>query len=374
MTNKILFIGFDDFSHINAPVIEQLTNHFKMYQIKKVWLKPQLKKEKVTLAIAFGAMLWELGDDFLSGHKKWKNWRNHFYSTGYMIRALSRIAKNETLKENYVFTFQTQSLFKCPGGRLGHFIYTDHTNLNNLNYKLINQQEYLASKSFRLKEREIYQEASSIFVMSENIRRSLIEQYGISPEKTHLVFAGATTGQQTVSNREKFKRKNIVFAGKDWSRKGGPLLLEAFKKIKIQIPDATLTIIGSNPKTQLDGVIVRGVVPKSDVVKAFQEATVFCLPTKREPFGMVFIEAMFNRLPVVCTTCGATPDLIENGKNGFLIPFQSEALAEKLCILLENPQMAEQFAEEGFKKASTIYTWDNVGERMAAVIRNQISE
>lgn len=372
MTNKILFIGFDDFSHINAPVIEQLNNHFKTFQIRKVWLKQKLKKEKLTLIIALGAMVWELGNDFLYGHKKWKNWRNHFYSTGFMIRALSRIAKEETQKENYLFTFQTQSLFKCPGGQFGHFIYTDHTNLNNLNYKLINQQEYLASKSFRLMEREIYQEASSIFVMSENIRRSLIDQYGINPKKTHLVFAGANTGQLTDSNREKFKSKNIVFAGKDWNRKGGPLLMEAFKRVKQRVPDATLTIIGCNPPTQVNGVMIKGVVPKSEVMKAFQEGTVFCLPTKREPFGMVFIEAMINRLPVVCTSCGATPDLIENGKNGFLVPFNEDELAEKLCLLLENPKMAEQFADEGFKKVSTTYTWNKVGDRMATVIRKEI--
>jgi glycosyltransferase involved in cell wall biosynthesis len=372
MNNKILFIGFDDFSHINAPVIQQLTQHFSKFQIRKVWLKPQLKKQKVTLAIAFGAMLWELGADFLNGDKKWRKWRNHFYSTGYMMRALSKIAKKETEKEPYIFTFQTQSLFKCPGGRFGHFIYTDHTNLNNLNYQLVNHQEYLASKSFRLKEREIYREAASIFVMSENIRRSLIDQYGISPKKAHLVFAGANTGESVKTSSEKFRRRNIVFAGKDWDRKGGPLLLEAFKKIREQIPDATLTILGCNPKTLQEGIQIKGEVPKSEVIGAFQESTVFCLPTKREPFGMVFIEAMFNRLPVVCTACGATPDLIEEGKNGFLVPFQSDALAEKLILLLTQPELAEQFADEGYRKACTIYTWDNVGQRMANVIRKQM--
>lgn len=373
MVNKILFIGFDDFSHINSPVIEQLTRHFSDFQIKKVWLKPQLKKQKLTLAVAFGAMLWELGDDFLRGDKRWKNWRNHFYSTGYMIHKLSEIADAETKKDSYAFTFQTQSLFKCPGGQFGHFIYTDHTNLNNLNYRLIRPNEYLASKKFRLKEQEIYENATTVFVMSENIRRSLIEQYGISSEKACLVYAGANTGEPVKTKSEKFKSKNIVFVGKDWERKGGPLLMEAFQKVRRKIPEATLTIIGCNPVTDTEGCHIMGVVPKSEVTKAFQQAAVFCLPTRREPFGMVFIEAMFNKLPVVCTSVGATPDLVVDGKNGFLISFQSDALAEKLCLLLENPKLAEQFAEEGFKKVNSQYTWDNVGNRMSSVIRKQMS-
>ena len=87
---------------------------------------------------------------------------------------------------------------------------------------------------------------------------------------------------------------------------------------------------------------------------------------------MVFIEAMFNRLPVVCTAVGATPDLVENGKNGFLVPYQADALAEKLCCLLENPSLAETFAENGFKKAEEKYTWEKVGDRMAEVIRKRI--
>ena len=88
---------------------------------------------------------------------------------------------------------------------------------------------------------------------------------------------------------------------------------------------------------------------------------------------MVFIEAMFNKLPVVCTSVGATPDLIEDGRNGFLVSFQSDALAEKLCLLLENPKLAEQFAEEGFNKVNILYTWENVGNRMSSVIRKQMS-
>jgi hypothetical protein len=191
MSNKILFIGFDDFSYINQPVIDQLSRHFTNYEIRKVWLKPLLKRKKLTLALAVFFLIVELGGDFLTGNKKWRNWRNHLYSTGFMIRTLSALAAKEAQKDVYAFIFQTQSLFKCPPGLYGNFIYTDHTNLNNLNYPQTGRREYLASRWFRKTEFRIYHEATAIFVMSGNIRKSLLRQYKVPDDKVFLVYAGA---------------------------------------------------------------------------------------------------------------------------------------------------------------------------------------
>jgi len=376
MTMKILFIGFDDFSQINRPVLTQLSRHFPEWTIDTVLLKPKLRKRRVTLVLAFGSLIRELGWDFLIGRKKWSNWRNHFYSTGYMMRTLSGMASEEAQRENYAFTFQTQSLFRCPPGLYGNFIYTDHTNLNNLNYRYVEPGEYLASPSFHKLERQVYHNATTVFVMSGNIRRSLIEQYGLPPGKTTLVYAGANEkmlAQPTSRSMLPVRRsKNIVFAGKDWIRKGGPLLLKAFKKVLRRIPDATLTVIGCQPKTSIHNCRILGMLPKEKVMEEFSSSAVFCLPTRREPFGMVFIEAMYNHLPVVCTDTGATPEIVEDGRSGFIVPYDANLLAERLCFLLENPEIADEFAENGFQRATKRYTWENTGNRMAEVIRQNI--
>jgi glycosyltransferase involved in cell wall biosynthesis len=374
MSNKILFIGFDDFSYINKPVIEQLSRHFTNYEIRTVWLKPLLKKEKITLALGVIFLFAELGRDFLTGDKKWRNWRNHFYSTGFMIRTLSSLATKEAQKDVYAFIFQTQSLFKCPPGLYGNFIYTDHTNLNNLNYTQTGRREYLASRWFRQTELKIYREATAIFVMSGNIRKSLLRQYNIPDDKVFLVYAGADGKYSINRDSKKFRNKNIVFVGKDWKRKGGPLLIEAFGKVLKKIPDATLTIIGCNPEVKINNCTISGVLPQQQIIKAYESATVFCLPTRREPFGMVFIEAMYNRLPVICPAVGATTDLIENGRNGYLVPYSAEALAEKLILVLRNPGLAESLGNQAFKSVSETYTWKNTGNLMARVIRQKMGE
>jgi len=374
MSNKILFIGFDDFSYINQPVIEQLSRHFTNYEIRKVWLKPLLKRKKLTLALAVFFLIVELGGDFLTGNKKWRNWRNHLYSTGFMIRTLSALAAKEAQKDVYAFIFQTQSLFKCPPGLYGNFIYTDHTNLNNLNYPQTGRREYLASRWFRKTEFRIYHEATAIFVMSGNIRKSLLRQYKVPDDKVFLVYAGADGKYSTNKDSKKFRNKNIVFVGKDWKRKGGPLLVEAFSKVLNKIPDATLTIIGCNPEVKINNCTIAGVLPQHKIIKAYESATVFCLPTRREPFGMVFIEAMYNRLPVICPAVGATTDLVENGRNGYLVPYNAEALAEKLILVLRNPGLAESLGNQAYKSVSGTYTWKNTGYRMARVIRQKMGE
>lgn len=210
--------------------------------------------------------------------------------------------------------------------------------------------------------------------MSGNIRKSLLRQYKVPEEKVFLIYAGANEKKSASRDSKKFKNKNIVFVGKDWNRKGGPLLIEAFSRVLKKIPDATLTIIGCKPSVKINNCTISGVLPKNEIIKAYESATVFCLPTRREPFGMVFIEAMYNRLPVICPAVGATTDLIENGRNGYLVPYNAQALAEKLILVLRNPGLAESLGNQAYKSVCETYTWKNTGGLMARAIRQKMGE
>ena len=85
-----------------------------------------------------------------------------------------------------------------------------------------------------------------------------------------------------------------------------------------------------------------------EVKKYFNQAAVFCMPTNIEPFGIVFIEAMSMKLPVIGTSIGAIPDFIKNGVNGYMVePGNSEKLADHLIELLGDPSKCKNFGEEG---------------------------
>jgi glycosyltransferase involved in cell wall biosynthesis len=105
---------------------------------------------------------------------------------------------------------------------------------------------------------------------------------------------------------------------------------------------------------------VYGELPLEKVGEIYNQASVFCMPTLREPFGIVFLEAMFNRLPIVTNAVGATPYLVQDGVNGYLLKHDAQEYARVLTELLTDSAKCENFGNSSYKIASTTYTWENV--------------
>ena len=172
-----------------------------------------------------------------------------------------------------------------------------------------------------------------------------------------------------------YTQAQILFVGLDWQRKGGPDLVEAFKLVRERCPEAKLTIVGANPGLQIPGCEVAGKVPPEALDRYYQEASVFCLPTYLEPFGIVFIEAMTAHLPIVATRVGAIPDFVEEGKNGYLVePGDIPGLANALLQLLKNPEQCRSFGEYGFRLTQERYSWEAVGEKFKQDILQVLGE
>ena len=93
------------------------------------------------------------------------------------------------------------------------------------------------------------------------------------------------------------------------------------------------------------------------------------MPTKREPFGIVFIEAMAHRLPVVGTRLGAIPDFVRVDETGYLVDTGAvDDLARALIRLLDDPERCRRFGEAGRRLALERYTWDRVGDALYTAI------
>jgi len=83
-------------------------------------------------------------------------------------------------------------------------------------------------------------------------------------------------------------------------------------------------------------------------LKAFD---VFVLPSTKEGFPYVVLEAMAAGLPIVASLVGGTPEIIDNGKNGFLILSKNpKILAERIADILDNPELAEKLSENSKEK------------------------
>jgi len=101
---------------------------------------------------------------------------------------------------------------------------------------------------------------------------------------------------------------------------------------------------------------------RRDVARLLQNCEVFVLPSRSEPFGIVLIEAMACRKPVVSTKVGGIPEIIETGKNGILVePDDPSALAEALATVLRDHDLRESLASNGFSTVHEQFSVDNTG-------------
>jgi glycosyltransferase involved in cell wall biosynthesis len=368
---RIAFIRPNRWPLANTKVYEEIKKQFPDHEVEVVDIKPLLRRKPVILLLNGVWTLILYGFNILRGHK---SFQDAFWFTPYLFHAVKRLVVSQLSHSEYSFSFQMQSLFDCSVPGVPHFVYTDHTYLANLQYKDFSPKQMVSPRWIAL-EKQIYRNATLTFVRSSNIRQSLIEQYQHPADKVICVYAGSNVQVDGDSTRQKsYTAKNILYVGIDWKRKGGPELVRAFQKVLTKHPDARLTIIGASPQVEVPNCTVLGRLPPEEVAAHYERATLFCLPTHLEPFGIAFLEAMQARLPVIGTRIGAIPDFIQDGSNGYLVePGDVQGLAEALLKLLDDPARCREFGEQGFALAQERYTWEAVGGRFHQHIRERIA-
>ena len=362
MSKKIAYFKNGTIPIANERFTHVLEKSFQDFEIEVIDILDIVKSRKGIIFINLLYLVKEYGPYVLLSRARV---RHYFFTTPYIFKLIKALASDYLTKDDYAFSFQIQSLFDASVKGLPHFVYTDHTALANLSYPDFNSHELYTNSWLEL-EKTIYQNAAIIFTRSTNISRSLIEQYACNPDQIMCVYAGsnANVSNERV-NHSKYARKNILFVGRDWKRKGGPELVKAFKAVLKVHPDAQLTIVGCSPKLDVPNCNVVGQIPINQASGYYKNGSIFCMPTKREPFGIVFIEAMRHKLPIVATNIGAIPDFVKEGDNGYLVkPGNIDQLAKTLIDLLGQPDKCQAFGMKGYQIATEKYTWENVGLRI----------
>jgi glycosyltransferase involved in cell wall biosynthesis len=181
----------------------------------------------------------------------------------------------------------------------------------------------LAAFKWRLT-RDMMRSATLLQAWSRWAKQSAVDDYGIPAEKivvnppgVNLEFWRPNTTARDSLVKQPFK---VLFVGGDFRRKGGDLLLEWYKS---QSPDtAELHIVTREPVEPGPGVqVYHNIQPNSDrLIGLYQNSDLFVLPSLGECFGIATVEAMAAGLPVIASDVGGTADIIEPGRNGFIVP------------------------------------------------------
>lgn len=169
------------------------------------------------------------------------------------------------------------------------------------------------------------------------------------------------TADGTAIKKELLKDKEgkiLLFVGRLTKQKNIPFLLTCFQKIIKDFSNVRLVIIGEGEKERLKDLAkklnienkvewIKG-VPYFKIPQYFKAVDIFVLPSLYEGFPRVLMEAAMAGKPIVSTNVGGIEDIIEDGKNGFVINQGNEKnFVEKVLFLLQNPTIAQRMGEKG---------------------------
>ncbi len=251
----------------------------------------------------------------------------------------------------FIFTDSTRGLSsRNEYDEVSHFLDSDE------------QREWLGLEG------SVYRVATRIFVGSQFVKNSLVTDYGVAEERVFPTGFGAGLGHAGIYEKH-FDRRSVLFIGKgDFEKKGGTLLMEAFKQVRERVPDATLHLVGQDRVPEMPSVVNHGfVADRARLRELMKSAHVFVLPSLTERFGIALIEAMAASTPVIASDYGALPEIV--GDSGMVVRRNDpDGLAQAIVRLLTDTALAKQFGENGRRRFEQKYNWDSVWAQMKTEI------
>ena len=234
--------------------------------------------------------------------------------------------------------------------------------------------------------------AARVIAVSSAVRK-FCEALGVSPKKMRVVLNGCNLSISTPKNPDSIRRKFgigegplIVSVLRLIKRKGPQFLVQAFPRIRREITQAKLIIVGAGREGpalyQLaeelkvkDSVRFLGVLPHREVLELIAAADVFVLPSTIEACPLALLESMALGTPVVCTAVGGVPEVIKDGLNGLMVPPADPlALAEAVIQILKDDKVAARIRMNELKTVREGFSWERVAKQTLEVYEEASEE
>jgi len=228
-------------------------------------------------------------------------------------------------------------------------------------------------KIFKMLDNFTYSRYSKIVCVSKQVEFALLNWIPSNKGKTKVISNAVPIPK--FLNPCSVKTYDILFVGRLVREKGIEILLKAIKILKGEYSrKLKIAIVGDGElKENLNNLTaelgvnreVKFLGVRKDVKELMVSSKIFVLPSRWEGFGIVIIEAMSNMLPVIATNVGGIPELIEDGKDGILVPPENpKALARAISNLLENEELREKLSKTAYRKVREKYSINAYSVRM----------
>jgi glycosyltransferase involved in cell wall biosynthesis len=230
---------------------------------------------------------------------------------------------------------------------------------------------------------DVYRTARTVICISGKVQEIL--KAG-TPASSAIVYNGANPILFSPNPDEMGQfEPEILVVGTLLRSKGHELVLRALGNLRLSFPRLRCRIIGEGPDRAQFEALVRdlgleqqvqfvGRQSRSEVAEAMRRCSVFALPSRNEGLGCVYLEAMSCGKPVVACRGQGIEELIEHGKNGWLIPVDGfEQLAHGLSTLLGSPELCEGIGAAGRRTILEKLTLSHQAQQLARIYRQAIA-
>ena len=207
---------------------------------------------------------------------------------------------------------------------------------------------------------------------------SALARYGIDPARPYVLFVGRITRQKGVTHLVRAipylpEGTQIVLCA------GAPDTPEIAAEMREKVEQAR--------RTNHPIVWIEQMMDKRDIIQLYSHCSVFCCPSVYEPFGIINLEAMACRAPVVASATGGILEVVVDGVTGSLVPFDQDPvtsfpthpeafardLAAGISALLADPAKARRFGEAGRRRAEEMFSWSAIAGQTIALYRELLA-
>ncbi|APZ35201.1 hypothetical protein BOH66_13810 [Microbacterium aurum] len=235
---------------------------------------------------------------------------------------------------------------------------------------------FATSALLRRSLRAALQRADAVTACSRFTARDLEERFELAPDRAEVIMNGVDL-DEPAGTAPSLPGRYVLALGRVVHTKGFDLLLRAFAQARLP-DDVSVVIGGDGPERPalealadeqglVGRVLFTGRLDRGAVVRAAAASAALAVPSRVEPFGIVLLEGWRAGVPVIATSHGGPPELINDGTDGWLVdPGDTVAFAAALERIFDVPEVSARIAAAGRDRV-TAFTWDRIAAEYATV-------
>lgn len=254
-------------------------------------------------------------------------------------------------------------------------------------------------------------DADAIIAVSEGTKADILRAYSdVDPGRVHVIYNGIDLAeyQKTAETTALIEYgvdpavPYVLFVGRITRQKGVTHLVDA---ICYMPPETQVVLCAGAPDTPEIAaelrekvekarqhhkriVWIEKMVTKRETIQLYSNARVFCCPSVYEPFGIINLEAMACRAPVVASATGGIKEVVIEGETGYLIPFDQDPvtsfprdpdrfardLAARINQLLEDPGKCRRFGDAGRRRVEETFSWTAIAHQTIGLYQRLVEQ